>query len=182
MAGDNLNALSQGVDPEKVLVVNDRVGALSKEVEEMVDKIVAEVCLELDEYMKMIDDRLINSQKAPISDYDLDMFVMNLPSILYTVSSQQENLGIREDVARAVRNEVYNRVREKAQGTVADKDTAAELQSQSESVVNIVYSRAYRKVKLRVESAWEMMNSIKKVISRRVSEYDLNAQDRGGVR
>ena len=179
MAIDATTALSDRIDKEKVRKISSRVDLLSREVEEMVDNIVNRVCAELDEYMQMIDNRLINSDKMPITDIDLEMFTLNIPSILYTVSSQQENLGIKEDVAKAVRNEIYNRIRENAQGTVADKDTAAELQSQSESIVNIVYARSYRKVKLRVEAAWEMLNSVKKVMTRRVSEMEISRGDRG---
>lgn len=175
---DITNALSHKIDQDRMREVSARVDNLSTEVIEMADNIANKVCEDLDGYMRYIDDILLK-QETPITDEQLDVFVLNLSSILYLVSDAQENLGIKEDVSRAIQREVYNRVREKAQGTVADKDTAAELQCQEESITTIVYARAYKKVKLRVEAAAEMVNSIKKVVTRRVAEYEMSQADRG---
>ena len=175
---DLTSALSHEMNPERMHEVSDRVDNLSKEVIEMADQIANDVCTDLDDYMRGIDEILTN-QEHPVSDYQLDDFVLNLSSLLYLVADAQENLGIKEDVARAIQKEVYNRVREKAQGTVADKDTAAELQCQEEAITTIVYARAYKKVKLRVEAAAEMVNSVKKVMTRRVAEYEMSQGDNG---
>lgn len=175
---DNINALSHKIDPRRFEAVSKKVDSLSQEVIEMADQIANGVCADLDEYMHGIDEILTNQEK-PVSDCQLDDFVLNLSSLLYLVSDAQENLGIREDVSRAIQREVYNRVREKAQGTVADKDTAAELQCQEESIITIVYARAYKKVKLRVEAAAEMVNSVKKVMTRRIAEYEMSQCDTG---
>jgi len=178
---DNISALSHEIDKEKIAKVVERVDLLSREVTEMVDKIVREACADLDDYMQGIDEILTN-QRNPVTDVQLDDFALNLSSILYFVSEAQENLGIKEDVSRAVQKEIYNRVREKAQGTVADKDMAAELQSQNEALTTVIYNRAYKKVKLKVEAALEMVNSVKKVISRRIAEYEMSQSDSGRVR
>lgn len=175
---DNTGALSHKIDPERMRDVSAKVNSLSKEVVDMADQIAGAVCADLDEYMVGID-AILTNQEHPVSDSQLDDFILNLSSILYMVSDAQENLGIKEDVARAIQKEVYNRVREKAQGTVADKDTAAELQCQEESIITIVYARAYKKVKLRVEAANEMVNSVKKVMTRRIAEYEMSQGDIG---
>ena len=167
------SALTHPVESSKLREVADRVDLLATEVDTMVNKIVENACAELDGFMHDIDE-ILTSQKDPVTDTQLEDFTLNLPSILYFVSASLEDLGIKEDVSRAVQKEVYNRVREKSQGTVADKDAAAELQAQAETIVNIVYSRAYRKVKLRIEAAWEMLNSVKKVMTRRVAEMGIN--------
>lgn len=175
---DNTGALSHKINPDRMREVSDRVDSLSKEVIDMADQIANNVCADLDDYMKGIDE-ILTSQDRPVSDCQLDDFVLNLSSLLYLVADAQENLGVKEDVSRAIQKEVYNRVREKAQGTVADKDTAAELQCQEESIITIVYARAYKKVKLRVEAAAEMVNSVKKVMSRRVAELEMSQGDSG---
>lgn len=174
---ENILALSHEIDKEKMAKVAERVDLLSKEVNEMVDTIVNEVCADLDEYMQGIDE-ILTSQTNPVTDAQLDDFTLNLSSLLYFVSAAQENLGIKEDVSRAVQKEIYNRVREKAQGTVADKDMAAELQSQNETLTTVIYNRAYKKVKLRAEAASEMVNSVKKVMTRRVADIELSQRDR----
>ena len=62
---------------------------------------------------------------------------------------------------------------EHKRGTVQDKNTLAELASQQEQLISICYTRAYRIVKAKVDSAQELLASIKKVISRRMQEQQL---------
>ena len=95
---------------------------------------------------------------------------------MYLTASRREELRIKEDVAKAVYKEVFNRVREKAQGTVADKDTAADLAAQAEAISVIVLQRAGSSIKSKEEAAWEMLNSVKKVLSMRIAEIDLTKQ------
>lgn len=166
------------MDKDKTDKIIDRVDENSELVEELVNKLVQHYCGPLDDYMHIIDE-ILTKQEVPVTDEQLDDFTLNLPALLYFTSEAQESLGIKEDVSNAIRSDVFNKVREKASGTVADKDTAAELASQSEAIVAIAYKRAYRKVKLRVESAYEMLNSIKKVMTRRITAKELDSFDRG---
>ena len=117
---ESISGLGVGIDKEKFDEIVARVVRNSEEVDSIVNDLVKKYCGELDDYMKLIDN-LIN-QKDPVADTQLDDFVLNLPALLYFASAAQEALGIKEDVAKAIRNEVYNRVREKAEGTIADKD------------------------------------------------------------
>lgn len=178
---DSDRVLATDIDPEITKDVFLHAERNSDLVDEMVNKLVQQYCADLDAYMKQIDD-ILTTQETPVSDAQLDDFTLNLPSLLYFTSEAQEALGIKEDVSNAIRTDIYNRVREKAQGTVADKDTAAELATQAEMLVVIAYRRAYRKVKLRMEAAYEMLNSVKKVMTRRIAEYELSGSDRGGTR
>ena len=176
---DMNSALASNVDIEKVHKNNERVESLTAVVREMVKGIVDEACSDLDKYMAQIDDILCDKD-SPVSDDELEDFTLNLPSLLYLVSARRENLKVKEDVAKAVYKDVYNRVREKSQGTVADKDTAADLASQSEAITVIVLQRAGSTIKTREEAAWEMLNSVKKVLTRRTVELELSRQS-GGV-
>lgn len=178
---ESTNALSHQLEPDKAEHIITRVNTNSSLVDDIVNKLVKQYCGALDDYMKLIDDILIN-QETPITNEQLDEFTLNLPSLLYFTSEAQESLGIKEDVSNAIRNEIYNQVREKATGTVADKDTAAELATQAETIVLIAYRRAYKKVKLRVEAAYEMLSSVKKVMTRRIAELGLSAADEGRQR
>ena len=63
--------------------------------------------------------------------------------------------------------------------SIADKTAKAELATQSEYITNMAYSRAYKKIKLRLDIGNELLQSIKKVISRRTSEYELGKIDGG---
>ena len=175
---DMNSALASNVDIDAVHANNDRVESLTAVVRDMVKSIVDEACVDLDKYMKQIDEILCDKDN-PVSDEELEDFTLNLPSLLYLVSSRREELRIKEDVAKAVHKDVYNRVREKAQGTVADKDTAADLAAQSEAITVIVLQRAGSTIKTREEAAWEMLNSVKKVLTRRTAELELTRQTGG---
>ena len=175
---DLSSALANNVDIEKVHKNNERVESLTSVVRDMVNNIVDKACADLDAYMKQIDCILCDKDN-PVSDRELEEFTLNLPALLYLVSSRREELKIKEDVARAVYKDVYNRVREKAQGTVADKDTAADLAAQSEAITVIVLQRAGSTIKSREEAAWEMLNSVKKVMTRRTVELELTRQTGG---
>ena len=172
------SALASQMDLEKVKSNNERVESLTAVVRDMVKNIVDEACQELDVYMSQIDEILRDSDN-PVSDEELEDFTLNLPSLLYLVSSRREALKVKEDVAKAVHKDVYNRVREKAQGTVADKDTSADLAAQSEAITVIVLQRAGSTIKTREEAAWEMLNSVKKVLTRRTVELELTRQTGG---
>lgn len=170
---------SKTVDHDTVKMINDRVVRNSDVVDEMVTQLVADYCADLDAYMLQIRQTLDSG--LPITDEQLDTFTLHLPNLLYFTGEAQESLGIREDVAKAIKQDLYNVVREKAQGTVADKDTAADLATTQEAIVHSVYQRAYKKVKLRMDAGYEMLASVKKVMSRRISEYELGRVDPGTV-
>ena len=86
----------------------------------------------------------------------------------------QEQLGIKDDIARAVYKEMYHTSRDSLEkGTVSDKDSLAELASQQEALVSVCYKRAYSIVKAKVTAAQEIMSSVKKIISRRMSEAEI---------
>jgi len=86
----------------------------------------------------------------------------------------QEQLGIKDDISKALYREMYNTVRDsQTTGTVADKDTIAELASQTEYLTSVLYKRAYSIVKAKVAAAQEILSSVKKVISRRIQEIEI---------
>jgi hypothetical protein len=162
--------------------VMDKVNNLSKDVVEISNSLVAEYCRDLDNWMTTIDNDLRKNNSTSIPNDVIEDYILNLASILYFTGSAQEDLGVKEDICKSIRAEIYNKVRENATGTVADKDTAATLASQTETITLAIYSRAYKKVKLRMEAGQEMLNSLKKIMNRRVAELDLsNSKYVGGV-
>ena len=175
---ENIKALTEKIDKAAVDKILDKVDTNSITLDEIVNDVVKQYCKPLDDLMEKI--RLIVEDNAnPPTDEELDIMTLRLPTCLYFVGEAQEALGIREDVAKALKLDVYNQVREKSAGTVADKDSKAELASQQEYLVHAIYSRAYKKVKLRMESGYEMLNSAKKVLNRRMLEQQLTGVSEG---
>ena len=174
------SALSGNINAGKVRSLQKRIDENSDLVNSIVNRLVSEYCRSLDEYMQFIRN-ILNDTANPPTDRELDDFALNIPVLIYFTGEAQEALGIKEDVAKAVKQELYNEVYDKATGTIADKSAAAELATQNEYIAHIAYQRAYKKVKLRMEAANETLQSIKKIISRRMVEYEVARVDPGRV-
>ena len=169
---DNLN-------PEKAVEIMERIEHSSKKMDEIVDTIITTYVEDLDNYVSHIDERLCDKANPP-TDAEMDRFCLNLSSLIYFASSMSERLGIRDDIAKATYKEVYNTTRDNTEkGTVQDKNTLAELAAQQEQLISICYTRAYRIVKAKVDSAQELLASIKKVISRRMQDQQLTNMSGG---
>ena len=149
--------------------IESNAGALDR----IVDEIIAPYCRDLDKYVRFIKDCLKDGENPPTNE-ELDDFCMNLSTYIYFAGGTCEYLGIRDDIAKAVYKEMYHTARaSQSTGTVADKDSLAELASQEEAIVSAAYNRAYRCMKTKVENAQELLQSCKKVLSRRMQEYEL---------
>lgn len=151
--------------------VMNKVDNTSLVVKEISDKLVSEYCEELDNVMDFIGQLL---KRGNITDNELEFNILDLANILYFTGSAQEDLGIKEDTCKSIRQEIYNKTREESTGTIADKNANAELVVTQETIVLNIYSRAYRKVKLRMDAGYEMLNSLKKVMNKRISEMELS--------
>ena len=150
-----------------------RVEDNSRIVDDIVQEITSPYTKDLDKYVGFIKDCLKNGENPP-TDYELEDFCMNLSTYIYFASGMCEQLGIRDDIAKAVYRETYNNARDNASGgTVQDKNTLAELESQQEQLVSVCYTRAYKIVKAKVESAQELLSSCKKVLSNHMTEKNL---------
>ena len=156
-----------------VATIKNKVETASVSVDEIVDGIIKPYCRELDEYVRFIAQCLRDGERPPTNS-ELEDFCMNLSTDLYFAGGMCEQLGIRDDISKAIWKEMYNTARDSnATGTVADKNTQAELQSQHEQLVNVCYSRAYKTMKAKVDAAQELLSSCKKVLSHRMQEEQL---------
>ena len=135
---------------------------------------------ELDDHLKFVRGILRNDEQPP-TDAELDDFALNLSTMIYFTGVGAEQMGIRDDLSRAAYKEAFNVARSVLdKGTVADKNTQAEIDAAAERVVNIVYSKAYKILKSKVESAQEVLASVKKVMSRRMNEAELSHMQMNG--
>jgi len=145
----------------------------SKSIEEIVDSIIKPYCEDLDNYVDFIKS-ILKDEKNPPTAQELDDFCINLSTYLYYAGGMQERLGIKDDIARAVYKEMYHSARDSIEkGTVADKDSLAELASQEEALISMAYKRAYGIMKMKVAAGQEILSSVKKIISRRLAEMEL---------
>lgn len=136
-------------------------------------KIIKSYCNSLDNYVEFITNILHDSENPPTTE-ELEDFCMHLSTDIYWAAGMCEQLGIRDDIAKALYKETYNNARDKQdKGTVADKNALAELESQQEYLTSVCYTRAYKIMKAKVENAQELLSSIKKVLSHRIQQEEL---------
>lgn len=153
--------------------VQQKVNTDSEKIEEIVNGIIQEYCTDLDRYVDFIRE-VLKDGEHPATSQELDDFCMNLSVYIYYAGGMQERLGIKDDIARAIYKEVYHTNRDSIEkGTVADKDSLAELASQQEALISTAYKRAYGIMKMKVAAAQEILSSVKKIISRRMAESEL---------
>lgn len=152
--------------------IMQNVDNISDTIRRISDGLVKRYCSDLDNFMQVTRDLIIRN--GDITDVQLEQAILELANILYFTGSAQEDLGIKEDTCKAIRQEVYLKARDSGKGTVADKTARAELAAQSETLTLAIYSRTYKKVKLKVEAGYEMLNSLKKIMNRRISELELS--------
>lgn len=159
--------------PDKIKDIKLHVEDNSNTIQSIVNDIITPYVKPLDRYISFISDCLKDGENPP-TDVELDDFVLNLSTQIYWASGMCEQLGIRDDISKAIYKEMYHSTRNStSKGTVADKDSLAELSSQQEYLTNVCYSRAYKIVKAKVASAQELLSSCKKVLSHRMQEQEL---------
>lgn len=144
-------------------------------IDDIVDSIVLAYAKELDDYVSYMRD-IIRDVKNPITDAELDDCIITLPTLLYYANSAVETLGIREDIATTYRKTKYNEALSIATGTIPVKAAAAELAVQDETLTQLVYSRASRKLKAKTEMAQELLQSAKKILSRRMNDFTIGGR------
>lgn len=158
---DNINSIRENVEKNSSII------------DDIVYGIISPYCETLDAYVLFIKDCLKDGENPPTTD-ELDDFCLNLSTYIYFAGGMTEQLGIRDDISKAVYKEMYHTARaSQDKGTVADKDSLAELASQEQYIVSSAYSRAYKTLKSKVENAQELLASVKKVLSRRIQEAEL---------
>lgn len=153
--------------------IRDRVEGNSALMDEVVSGIIKPYCKDLDNYVVFIKECLADGENPPTDD-ELDDFSLNLATYIYFAGGMCEQLGIRDDISKAVYKEMYHSKRASIErGTIADKDSLAELESQQEYIVNVCYNRAYKILKSKVENAQELLSAVKKTLSHRMQVAEL---------
>lgn len=161
------------LNKDKIAEIRNKVDVDSDKLLSIVNAIVKPYCEDLDQYVDFVHTVLTDIDNPPTAQ-ELDDFCMNLSVYIYYASGMQEALGIKNDIANAIYKEMYHSVRDSLEkGTVADKDSLAELAAQQEYLTSVLYKRAYSIVRAKVSAAQEILASVKKVISRRVTEMEL---------
>lgn len=158
-----------------------RVEDNSEKIEKVVDELIQPYCEKLDTLITKFRNCLMDKEN-PVTEWELDDVCLKLPSHLYFMGEAQEKFGIKEDISKSIKMELYNEIHQRTKGTIADKQAASEAGTIEEDIVYRAYQRAYKRIKQKLEAAYELLSSIKKVISRRMGEQELANVDSGRFR
>ena len=151
---------------EKAKIVENE----SLNIDMLVNKILENEVKELDAYMNNLK-RELNLSDLSISE--LNLVLMKLCSYSYYLSTRQELIGVRQDIAAIYEKEKYNKSFNDLQGTVASKTSRAEELSQEEAIISLVWEKAYKAIKLRIDSLNRYIDAVKKVTSTKMAEMQL---------
>ena len=151
---------------------------------EVSDNIVNNYTSHLDEIMC---DMYHQMSIEDIPDTALERYALELNNALYYIGNTMEKMGIRDDVSKIAAKEVYNNAylnyvqtgtETKTKKTVAELTALAEDDSKYETIINNIYSRAYKQIKYKVDAGYEMLSTIKKIISKHMQDQQLSMMQR----
>ena len=160
------------LDKKLVESIQKNVEADFTQLSEIIAGIVQPYCKDLDNYIVFIRECLKDGEN-PATNAELEDWCLNLSTYIYFASGMCEQLGIKDDISKAIWKEVYNTNRQDNKGTIADKNALAELAAQQEYLTNVCYNRAYKILKSKVDNAQELLQSCKKALSHRIQEMEL---------
>lgn len=150
-----------------------RVESRSSSVEMAVKNIVDLHTKELQIVIHKIRD-LLKDETDQLTDLEIDDIMLQLPILLFDVTDDQELVGMQSDLASQIYKESYNEAYKLARGTIADKQSVAELNAMAQKLDSLIYERAYKIIKQKINMAIETLNAVKKVQSTRQQRYDFD--------
>ena len=173
-------------------VQDNQIDELVRETEENVtyftnisDSLVLGYISDLDKLMIRVH---VDTVENEATDDQLEKYILELSNALYFIGSRLEAMGIKDDLSKLAAKQVYNEsyldAPVDAKGkkpTVAELSAMAENDSRYETIMNNIYSRAYRQIKYKVDAAYEMLASLRKVITKRMQEAQLAFQRNNGT-
>ena len=144
------------------------------------DKLVTEYTSDLDGLMR---DLYQDAIQKDASDKELEKYLLELNNMLYFLGTKLETVGIKDDLSKLAAKESYNEAylsnrmkdaEHRNKTTVAELTALAEDASKYETVLNSLYARVYKQIKFKMDAGYDMVNSIRKIISKRMQDQSLS--------
>ena len=150
----------------------ERIIDKSNDLEKAVNNIVEFHTKELTAHINSIR-AMLKDETDILTDQEIEDIMLRLPIILYDKTDDQELVGLQSDYANQIYKEAYNEAYKLARGTVADKTSVAELNTMTNKLDQIIFDRAYKIIKQKINMAMETLNAVKKVQSMRQDRENL---------
>lgn len=163
---------------------SEMLSKLIKEVQEEAtpvvkfsNQLVEAYVKELDDAMReltVIMDSIGESSIENIPDSHIEYYCVKIPSLMYYAGQKVEELGMQADLASNSKKVALNDALLKVSGTVPEKKAQAEKLTEDKALVEAIYRRAYNSLKTKLEMAEKVYSGLKKSLSKRISEADLD--------
>lgn len=151
--------------------IMDKVGANFELLQEIESDLISPYIKDLDKIIKRIQEILKRDNKD-ISNKELSQFILELPTTLYFTSEGVEKLALKETIMTAIKNDFYNRTNLRATGNIEARKAIADLATQKEQLMQALYKSAYRTIKFKIDIGFELINSLKKILSDRMVSFE----------
>ena len=157
------------------------VDNMQAEFTDLFDLILTGYTNDIDKVLKDINDNLIINKICPSSD-DIEIYMLKLNNEIYKLSDNIERIGIYDSVSKAIYKDCYNQIYLNNQikdGEKKNKTTVAELTALSEqgtvyeNLVNDVYNRVYKTLKIKLDAAQSMLSTLSKLLSKRMQDAQM---------
>ena len=169
-------------------VDTEKVTELMQDTENNVEyfnKVSTETAIKYTDYLDKLMKKIYKNAVAKDATTELlEKYYLELTNTVYFMGDKLEQLNISCDMAKASEKEVYNKAylsnqikdtEKKNKTTVAENQAVAEQESQYEAVVSSIYDHAYKMVRFKIDAAKDMINTLRKIISRRMQEQQLSS-------
>lgn len=153
--------------------INDVKSGYDK-LNEVVEKIVRAYTKDLD---KIIVDTRDKLDKKLLTSAELQKVIIEIPLAIYFVNTELERIILKENIAKELSKVKYNEIISRTSGTVATKTAEAESGTVDERMVEYLYKTTSNRIKSKIDTLEELLNSCKKVLTFRISELELEGGD-----
>lgn len=163
---------------------SEMLSKLIKEVQEEATPVVKFSNQLVEEYVKDLDDAMREltvimdsigeNSIEDIPDSHIEYYCVKIPSLMYYAGQKVEELGMQADLASNSKKVALNDALLKVSGTVPEKKAQAEKLTEDKALVEAIYRRAYNSLKTKLEMAEKVYSGLKKSLSKRISEADLD--------
>lgn len=144
------------------------------DTEDKYNVVVSSISSELDKVVEVL-----SAYKSPeyinnLTDEQMYSAILELGFNLYNIANRFETIGIKSDVAKILLEYRQSDVKINMSGKKYDKETAAVMNSLLEQENVVIYNRAYKAMKMKIDIAMELINSLKKIVTDRIENKKLS--------
>ena len=143
-------------------------------IDDVVTKVMNEYTGKINEYIDSIKTFLEEGTESLSLD-DMNRISLRVASYLFFMSDNVCKASIRNSIAEQVRNERYNQEYcSLTSGTIADRTARASEAVKQEEVVNIIFDKVYRTMKLKYSALEKLADTIRKIQTVKVNEMQIS--------